>query len=67
MSDFNPQDIIDLRRAVEQLEAPGFFIKVVNWVGKPVEYGIEKLPKKAQEIIGDATKRGATLAARHRY
>jgi hypothetical protein len=51
----SPKDSAALARAFELLEHPGFFIRVVDIVGMPVEYGLKKLPQKAQKVINTAT------------
>lgn len=48
------EDKQDLQRAKEILENPGFAIKVANYIGKPIEMGLEKIDSK---VINDATSK----------
>ena len=50
------KDYDDLKRAVELLEFPSFISKITNFVGKPVEKIIDKLPVQVSENIQDVTK-----------
>ena len=45
-----------LKDAVTILENPGFAIQVANFIGKPIEYGLGKLPDSVSRRIGDATR-----------
>jgi len=47
-------DMQSLIKAKEILEKPGFAIKAVNYIGRPVEFAMEKLDSK---IINDASKK----------
>lgn len=51
-------DLADLRRAVQLLEHPGLAVRLTNLVGKPIERGLEALPKKILETIQE----GSTFA-----
>ena len=48
------QALEDLKRAVGHLMTPSVTIQITNVLGTPVEYAVKKLPKKAQERIGNA-------------
>ncbi len=52
---FSPEDLAALRRAVELLESPGLFIRVANWLGTPLELGLQKLPVAVLDAIQAAT------------
>ncbi len=55
-------DLAALRRAKYLLEHPGFAMKLADYVGKPVEWGIDKLPPKAQDIVVSSTKNALEAA-----
>jgi hypothetical protein len=46
----------ELQLAKKLLENPGIAIKITNIIGIPIEKGIEKLPKKWSDKIGEVTK-----------
>jgi EcsC protein family len=46
----------ELQLAKKLLENPGIAIKITNIIGIPIEKGIEKLPKKWSDKIGEITK-----------
>jgi hypothetical protein len=46
----------ELQEARNLLEDPGFAIKITNLIGMPIEKGIEKLPKRWSDKIGEMTK-----------
>jgi hypothetical protein len=46
----------DLRRAVELLENPSIAIKVIDLFGMPIEKGLNALPDKWLEKVGEATE-----------
>ena len=41
-----PQERQDLKKAKQILENPGFAIKAANYIGKPIEFAIEKVDSK---------------------
>ena len=45
-----------LKDAVNILENPGLAIQITNFIGKPIEYGVRKLPDSISERIGKATR-----------
>ena len=45
-----------LKDAVNILENPGLAIQITNFIGKPIEYGVRKLPDSISERIGEATR-----------
>jgi hypothetical protein len=48
---FDPDDIEQPCAAARLLENPGFFIRLVNWLGKPVDAVLHQLPAPVQEFI----------------
>ncbi len=65
-SPFSKNDFEALREAVRVLENPGFFIRVVDIVGKPVDLLLRRLPSGAEEVVrkavGVALERGLDVA-----
>ena len=57
------KDLKELRRAKELLENPGLAAKITNFIGTPIEKGLEQLPQKWSEKIGDITKDALLKAA----
>ncbi|MCX6138901.1 MAG: EcsC family protein [Ignavibacteriales bacterium] len=60
------QDYERLRHAVDLLENPSWTAKVTDLIGIPIEWTIKQLPKRAKQIISNATTkaiRGALKAA----
>ena len=49
------EDLSDLKQAVRKLEKPGLTMQIVEKIGKPIEYALEKLPTKATQQIEKAT------------
>ena len=45
-----------LKDAVNILENLGLAIQITNFIGKPIEYGVRKLPDSISERIGEATR-----------
>ncbi len=52
----------DLKNAINLLENPGFIIKLTNFIGKPVEYGIGSLSEGMQQAIGNASSSALNAA-----
>ncbi len=50
----NQKDMHELRKAYNTLENPGFRIKAMNAIGKPIEKGIELLPDSLEHQIAKA-------------
>ena len=50
----NHNDLIELKKAQILLENPGFIMKVTNYLGKPIEFVLEKVDSK---VINNATKK----------
>ncbi|MDF1756352.1 MAG: EcsC family protein [Verrucomicrobiales bacterium] len=48
-------DYQDLEKAVKKLESPGLTMQIVEKIGKPVEYALQRLPEKATAQIEKAT------------
>jgi hypothetical protein len=59
-----PEHSAELKAAKSLLENPGFAIKASNLIGKPVEKGIELLPVKWQENIGQLTRDALMLSVK---
>ena len=56
MKTINSEHLEELRIAKQLLENPGFAIKASNLLGKPIEKGIDLLPAKWQEKVGEFTR-----------
>jgi hypothetical protein len=48
-------DLDALKDAVNILENPGLAVQITNFIGKPIEYGMSKLPDAVSRRIGEAT------------
>ena len=59
-----PEDIAELRRAVEALEHPSLTARLANLLGKPIELVQKALPSGASEAISGATAKGLNAALR---
>ena len=57
-------DLRDLRHAKRLLEQTSLAIRISNFVGVPIERGIELLPKRAAELVTGATRRALQTALR---
>jgi hypothetical protein len=44
-----------LAEAAEYLETPSFLTRIAGLVGKPIEAAVASLPRRAQELVADAT------------
>ena len=49
------EDLQALKAAVKRLENPGITMQIVEKIGKPIEYALQKLPANATEQIEKAT------------
>lgn len=56
-------DLNELKRAKNLLENPGLAAKITNYIGSPIEKGLEKLPYKWSEKLTDITKDSLLKAA----
>ena len=54
--DLDQDDHRDLEKAVIILEQPGFAIKILDFLGKPIEYGLKRLPSGMSSTIENVTK-----------
>jgi hypothetical protein len=67
MVEWSDQDVEDLAMAAELLENPGFIAKVSGFVGTPIEYVLDKLPKGASDkitkVVHDSLLAGINTAA----
>jgi len=52
---FEEKDLLILRNSVRILENPNWLIKLTDYVGKPLEFGLKRLPKKVNNKIGEIT------------
>ncbi|MBK5210259.1 MAG: EcsC family protein [Flavobacteriaceae bacterium] len=57
------EDLKELKIAKELLENPGLAAKITNFIGKPIENGLEKLPQKWSAKLGKITKNSLLKAA----
>ena len=62
MKNISAEHLVELQTAKQLLENPGFAIKVSNLLGKPIEKGVELLPSKWQERVGDFTRDALMMA-----
>jgi hypothetical protein len=49
------EDLDALKDAVNILENPGLAVQITNLIGKPIEYGMSKLPSGVSQSIHEAT------------
>lgn len=56
-------ELEELRLAKQLLENPGIAIKITNMIGKPIDMGLDKLPKSWNKKIGLVTKEALLKAA----
>ena len=52
----DPKDRQDLERAHRLLSSPSIAMQLANYVGKPIEMGIEMLPDGGKQLITEATQ-----------
>ena len=57
------KDLEDLKIAKKLLENPGLAAKITNLIGKPIEKGLESLPKNWSEKLGKITHSSLMKAA----
>ena len=62
-STIDKKDIKELEKAKRLLENPGLAAKITNFIGTPIEKGLEKLPQKWNKQIGEITKDSLLKAA----
>jgi hypothetical protein len=62
LSEMAPEDLADLRSAVQSLEHPSLAARLANMVGKPIEQIGNVLPASASQIISTATTKGLEVA-----
>ncbi len=55
-------DLRDLRRARHLLDNPGLAIELANHLGRPVEWGLEKLPARAHDLVVSSTRKAMEAA-----
>ena len=51
-----PEDARDLEQAVRQLENTSLAMRIASAIGKPIEYGIKRLPDSGRAIIQKAAR-----------
>ena len=59
----NPEHLEQLRQARRMLESPGFAIQAVNFIGVPIEKGLDRLPAHWQESIVGVSRSALAKAA----
>ncbi len=64
MSRLAGADLRDLRHAKCLLEQTSLAVRISNYVGVPIERGIELLPKRASALVTGATRRALQTALR---
>lgn len=52
--DLSEKDFTDLTKAKQLLENPGYAVKLTNLVGKPIEKGMQLLPKNWSAVVNKA-------------
>lgn len=52
----NNKDLQDLKKAHQLLSSPSVAMKVANYIGKPLEIGLDSLPESATEKINHITQ-----------
>lgn len=55
-------DLAALARAKHFLENPGLAVRLASQAGKPVEWGIERLPARARELVAASTRKALEAA-----
>lgn len=55
-------DVVELKRAKMILENPGFAMKAVNYLGKPIEKGLEALPTGVMDTVQVGLEKAADAA-----
>lgn len=58
----DPDDLKSLCAAARLLENPGFFIRLLNWLGKPVDAALKELPAPVNEGIQKAVRIALEMA-----
>jgi hypothetical protein len=61
--DLTPEHLLELRGAKELLESPRFAVQAVNFIGVPIEQGINHLPANWREKILDISHAALEKAA----
>ncbi len=56
-------DLNDLKKAKRLLENPGFAAKITNFIGTPIEKGLELLPDNLKVKVGEITQTALSRAA----
>ncbi|WP_196891760.1 EcsC family protein [Aureivirga marina] len=56
-------DLIELKKAKKLLENPGLAAKITNYIGKPIESGLDSLPEKWKAKLSDVTVESLMKAA----
>ena len=52
----NDTDLNDLKKAHKLLSSPSVAMKVANYIGKPLELGLDSLPEGAAQKINEITQ-----------
>jgi len=53
----NEEDQADIRRAKELLESTGLTIRMANYLGRPIAWGLETLSKRARDAVLSVTRK----------
>lgn len=56
MDDLSPQDWVDLARAKQLLNNPSLAVRITDFLGKPIEKGLDLLPEKVSKKVHLATR-----------
>jgi hypothetical protein len=60
--DISTDDLTDLQYAKSLLENPGLAVKIVNYIGMPIEKGFAMLPEGWSEMVSSATRKALSVA-----
>jgi hypothetical protein len=55
-------DINDLKKAKSLLENPGLVARISNYIGSPIEKGLEKLPQSLHSLVNEAARKSIEKA-----
>jgi hypothetical protein len=56
LPEFSDGDLEDLKRAKTRLERPSLTARIAGLVGRPIEAGLKRLPKKWNQKLGEVTE-----------
>jgi len=58
----SPQDLVDLKEALDLLENPGLAVKITNVIGTPIEKALDLLPPGWSQTVGKSTRKALEMA-----